>query len=54
MTNEFNPLSRTNCLIMADLNIIIPKECPEIPQLIKFVETIPLEQFHVKKSEVGA
>ena len=53
MSNKFIPLSRTNCLITADLDNIIPKEYPEIPRLLKFVETIPLEKFHVKKGEVG-
>ena len=53
MSNKFIPLVRTNCLITADLKNIIPKECPEIPRLLEFVETIPLDVFHVKKTETG-
>ena len=53
MSNKIRSVNRTDCLITPNLAAIIPKECPEIPRLIEFVESIPLEVFHVKETEVG-
>ncbi len=53
MSNKLRPVFRTDCLITPDLATLIPKERPEIVQLLEFVECVPLHKFHVKKTGAG-
>ncbi len=53
MSKKLIPVVRTERLITPDLEAIIPKECPEIKTLLEFVESISLNIFHIKDTEVG-